>query len=297
VDLHSITPLILTYNERPNIERTLRGLNWARQIVVVDSGSTDGTLEILASHPAVHVKQRAFDDFAAQCNFGVSQIDTPWVLSIDADYVCPPELESELRALRDDANGFECSFIYSVFGRPLRSCLYPPRVVLFRTDHGRYVADGHAHRLQLNGNIIRLKTPVLHDDRKPFARWITDQCKYADLEVTKLLTTSSVKLGWKDRLRKRVVWAAPATLIYCLFVRRLILDGWPGVFYTLQRVYAELLLSLKLLEAKLRPTSDKERYKPSEERAGSHPASSHSERILKAASLATAGNRNEDPRN
>ena len=252
MDLDSITPLILTYNERANIERTLAGLNWARRIVVVDSGSTDGTLELLAVHPRVCVKHRSFDDFASQCNYGLEQITSEWAYSIDADYVCGPDFEAELRGLQEGAKGFECSFIYCIHGRPLRTCLYPPRVVLFRTDEGRYVSDGHAHRLQLNGHIERLRTPILHDDRKPMERWLADQSKYADLEVNKLLTTPSAELGWKDRLRTRIVWAAPANLFYCLFAKRLILDGWSGMFYSLQRAYAEFLLSLKLLDAKLR---------------------------------------------
>jgi glycosyltransferase involved in cell wall biosynthesis len=252
MNLADITPLILAWSEEPNIQRTLSGLSWASQIVVVDSGSTDRTLEILARQPAVRVEQRAFDDFAAQCNFGLAFVTTPWTLCIDADYVCPPQLEQELASLVPDADGFECAFIYCVHGRPLRSSLYPRRVVLFRTKLGRYRPDGHAHRLHLNGSVGRLQTRVLHDDRKPLSRWLAEQSRYADLEVKKLLAASRAQLLWKDRLRKRILFAPLLTFIYCLFYKRLLLDGWPGIFYTLQRTYAELLLSLKLLDAKLK---------------------------------------------
>jgi glycosyltransferase involved in cell wall biosynthesis len=249
--VEEITPLVLTYNEAANIARTMAGLAWAREIVVVDSGSTDGTLCLLEQYPAVRVVHRTFDNFASQCNFGLEQLSTPWAFSIDADYVCPPEFESELRALSADVDGYQCSFTYCVEGRPLRACLYPPRVSLFRVNGARYVTDGHAHKLRVSGRVAPIKTRILHDDRKPLARWLLSQASYADLEVDKLLSVAASELGWKDRLRKRIVWAPPLTLFYCLIGKGLILDGWPGMYYTMQRVYAELLLSVKLLDYRL----------------------------------------------
>lgn len=78
--LAQLTPLLLTYNEEPNIDRTLGGLGWARRIVVIDSGSSDRTLELLAAYSQVEVLTRSFDSFANQCNFGLQHIDTPWML-------------------------------------------------------------------------------------------------------------------------------------------------------------------------------------------------------------------------
>jgi glycosyltransferase involved in cell wall biosynthesis len=258
VNPQSVTPLVLTFNEEANIARTLQGLAWARQIVVVDSGSTDATLEILSNCAAVRLEHRTFDDFASQCNFGLKFVTTPWVLSLDADYQCPPEFETELISLNEDVSGFEYSFVYCIHGHPLRGSLYPPRVVLFRKELGQYVSDGHAHRLNLQGPVKKVITRILHDDRKPLARWLEWQDKYADLEVQKIFSTPSHLLSWKDRLRKKIVCAPIFTLAYCLFGKGLILDGWPGVYYTLQRVYAELLLSLKLLDARSTPRGDKE---------------------------------------
>ena len=89
MNLAEITPLILTWNEEANIGRTLEGLTWAARIVVVDSGSTDGTAALVARHPNAELVYREFDNHAAQWNFGLDQVDTPWVLALDADYVCP----------------------------------------------------------------------------------------------------------------------------------------------------------------------------------------------------------------
>src|SRR2546428_5645948 len=100
--LDEITVLILTYNEAPNIRRTLERLRWAHRIVVVDSYSTDETVEIAKGFPNVDLVQRRFDSFARQCNFGLEQIRSRWVLSLDADYVLSDELLKEIGTLQLD---------------------------------------------------------------------------------------------------------------------------------------------------------------------------------------------------
>src|ERR1041385_6340109 len=98
--LDQITPLVLTYNEAPNIGRTLEKLSWAKEVVVVDSFSTDETLEIIRKFPQVRLVQRKFDNHTAQWNFGLAQVRTDWVLSLDADYVLSEELIHEIRVLK-----------------------------------------------------------------------------------------------------------------------------------------------------------------------------------------------------
>src|SRR5437588_10693969 len=97
--LNQITPLILTFNEAPNIGRTLEKLYWAKDIVVVDSFSEDDTLEIVSRFPHVRAVQRRFDSFANQCNFGLDKIKTAWALSLDADYILTDEFIDELKEL------------------------------------------------------------------------------------------------------------------------------------------------------------------------------------------------------
>jgi hypothetical protein len=173
------------------------------------------------------------------------------VLALDADYICPAAFVDEMRQLVPSHNAYEVSFRYCIDGRPLRGTLYPARIVLFRADRFRYRQDGHTQLLDVSEQAGRLKTAILHDDRKPLSRWLASQSKYADLEVKKLLATSPNELGWTDRLRNRILLAAPLTFLYCLLYKRLLLDGWPGIYYTLQRTYAEFLLSLKLVDARL----------------------------------------------
>src|SRR5690349_23808475 len=113
--LNQITPLILTYNEAPNLGRTLAALSWAREIVVVDSFSDDETLEIAASFPNVRVVQRAFDSHRNQWEFGLREtgIKTEWVLALDADYVVTQDALAELRGLQpgDTIAAYRANFV------------------------------------------------------------------------------------------------------------------------------------------------------------------------------------------
>ena len=121
--LEQITPLILTYNEAPNIARVLEKLRWARRIVVLDSGSDDTTAEIARGFANVELYQRRFDTHARQWNFGLQEcgIDSEWVLALDADYVLTDSLVAELRSLQPgtEVSGFRARFRYLVSGRPL----------------------------------------------------------------------------------------------------------------------------------------------------------------------------------
>lgn len=250
--LEQITPVLLTYNEAPNLSRTLAALAWAKSIVVVDSGSTDGTLALLAADPRVRVVQRAFDSHAAQWNFAIAEtgIGTPWILALDADYVLSNALVAELGALRPDAGttAFRARFDYYVRGRRLWGSLYPPVTVLFRADRGRYVQDGHTQRLEVVGRIDDLRAPIAHDDRKPFAHWRAAQRRYCRLEAAKLAGTPWSKLGWPDRVRRLVVVAPAMVLLYVLIGRGAALQGLAGWQYAFQRTWAEVVLAQELLQ-------------------------------------------------
>jgi glycosyltransferase involved in cell wall biosynthesis len=254
--LDQITPLILTYNEAPNIGRALGGLSWAGEIVVLDSLSDDETVQIASTYPNVRVVQRAFDCHRNQWEFGLKEtgISTPWVLALDADYVVTEELIAELRTLEpnSDTAGYRAKFIYCINGKRLRSGIYPPVTVLYRRTAATYLQDGHTQRVAVDGAIKDLCAPVLHDDRKPFRRWFKSQTKYTELEAQKLLATDPAELVFTDRLRRWRIIAPPAMLVYCLVVRGGILDGWAGFHYAFQRAMAEFMLSHRLHGSKTR---------------------------------------------
>jgi glycosyltransferase involved in cell wall biosynthesis len=248
--LSQITPLILTYNEAPNIGRSLQRLAWANRIVIIDSYSTDETLDIASAYPQVKIFQRKFDSFADQCNYGLSKITSEWVLSLDADYVLSDRLVQEIHTLLiiPDVDGYRVPFRYCISGKPLRGTLLPPRIVLYRRSKALYHNDGHSHGVEIRGTTTTLKSCIYHDDRKSLSRWLWAQDRYMIAEAKKLLNTPSNKLSLGDRVRKRKIIAPFIILLYCLILKGGLLDGWPGWYYALQRMFAEILLSIRLIE-------------------------------------------------
>ncbi|MCU1625050.1 MAG: glycosyl transferase [Frankiales bacterium] len=252
--LTQVTPLILTFDEAPNIARCLERLDWAADIVVLDSGSTDATQAICRAHPRVRLFVRPFDDHASQWNYGLEQtgIATPWVLGLDCDYMVTVEATREIDVLTpsQDIGGYWTPFRYAMLGRILRSGIYPPVIALFRRGAGRYVQDGHTQRMAVDGAVGRLRAPFIHDDRKPFSRWVRSQIAYARLEADKLV--AAPPSGFRGWLRTRTPFAVFSVGFYCLIVRGGLFDGPGGWLYGLQRMIAEGLISAAYLDSKLR---------------------------------------------
>lgn len=255
--LEKVTPLILTFNEEVNIGRVLKRLDWASEVLVLDSGSTDRTRELALAHGNVRFVTRPFDSHSTQWNFGLSEcgISTEWVLALDADYVLSDELVRKLAALEptSECNGYRASFRYCIDGKALRGSLYPPVTVLFRRTLARYIQEGHTQRLALAGELGFLEGQIDHDDRKPLERWIAAQVRYSRLEVEHLLTLPWARLGWPDRLRTLHVVMPPLAFLYCYLVKQGMLDGRAGLLYSLQRSIAETILSMALLERRMKP--------------------------------------------
>ena len=246
--LDDITPVLLTYNEAPNIRRTLDCLSWAKDIVIVDSGSIDETLAIAREFPQTRLFHRQFDTHCNQWQFAVTEtgIETPWILRLDADYTLPSSFISELNGLDlVSVNAYRISFVYAIYSRLLRASLYPANTILLRRSHFVILDDGHTERWKVSGPIGTMKASVVHDDWKSMDYWIVSQAKYMRRELRKL---NERPTGLRDWLRLHPPLMPITVFLYCVFVKGLILEGRPGILYALQRTTAEVILSLMVLE-------------------------------------------------
>lgn len=250
--LDQITPVILTFNEEENIARTLARLDWAHDIVVVDSGSTDRTLDISRGDPRVRVFNRAFDSHARQWGFAVHEtnVATDWILRLDADYQLTNELIAELRATTPatETSAFRVGFDYAIFGIPLRTSLYPGNTILLRTGCFEVYDKGHTEAWRIAGPIIDLTQKIIHDDRKPMGRFVPAQARYMARELE---TLGPISAGFKVWLRRHPPLMPLAVFVYTYFFKGLFLDGRAGLFYAMQRLVAESVLSLMVLEEKI----------------------------------------------
>jgi len=256
--LAEITPVIITYNEAVNIGRTLSHLTWAKDIVVVDSSSTDETRAILAKFPQVRVFNRAYDNHANKWRYAVeeTEIKTNWILRLDADYQMTDELVAEIANLDPNVpvSAYRITFDYAVFSHRLLSSLYPANTILLRRGRFTIVDRGHTEGWEINGPVSALKGRVIHDDWKTTDRWMIDQSRGMRREVNLL---HKQQRGLRDWLRLRPPLMPIATFLYTLFGKGLIFGGRAGIFYALQRLVAEAALSLMVLEERLRSNAER----------------------------------------
>lgn len=249
--LNRLSVLLITFNEEENIERVLSALWWVPEVLIVDSGSSDRTLAIIGQYSNARVVYRQFDSFANQCNFGLQNLSSEWVLSLDADYIVSAKLSEEIcqKILSPNLgdvsiNGFSIPFFYCINGKPIRSGLLPPRTCLYKRTTAEYIDVGHGHRVVINGKVAQLRNRIFHDDRKPIEVWLKNQQRYQQTEAGMLRSKQSTDLPLQDLLRKHTFLAPFAAFFMCLILRRGFLDGKEGIIYAFHRFIAESLLYL-----------------------------------------------------
>tara|TARA_B110000503_G_scaffold137048_1_gene220555 strand:+ start:1490 stop:2296 length:807 start_codon:yes stop_codon:yes gene_type:complete len=255
MNLTEIVPYILTYNEKENIRTCLDGLLWAKKVIVIDSFSNDGTADIAAEYSNVRIVQRKFDSHSLQHLFALDQISTgKWVFRLDADWVVTPRLVAEIESLdiATDVGGVRIKFLYSIYGEMAPVSLYPPVVALFRNEGADYVQDGHTEQLIPYGEVVGANCRLIHEDKKPLDRFLLSQINYSKLESARFSGISSTKLGWKARTRQVPGLSAFLIGLYLLFWKGALFRGRASLHYALQRVVAELTLSLRILDERIR---------------------------------------------
>lgn len=248
--LDHVAVLILTFNEEANIERTLQALDVFSEIIIVDSVSTDKTQEIGRQFSNVHIVERPFDNLMNQWNFAHTLTSRNWILSLDADYRVSAELVKEIMNCNLQLDAYYAPFKYCILGTPLKGSTLPPRPVFYNKEKCTYEQDGHAQFLRINGSSGSFTHPIFHDDRKSLDRWLISQNNYSHQEIEKLLHSNHVAKG-VDKLRLKTILTPFLVFFYTLVVKGGILDGRKGVYYSLQRMYAELLFLLKRLDDRL----------------------------------------------
>ena len=184
-----ITAIIPTLNEEIHIEDAIKSVNFADEIIVIDSFSKDKTLSI-AKKMNVKIIKRKFDDFSSQKNFAISQATHPWIYILDADERVSPEVELEiLEAVKNPKIfvGFYVRRSFYFCGRRVNYCGFQrDKVVrLFLKEHCQYKGLVH-ERISTNGKLGFFKHKIDHFSYRNYDHYISKMNHYASIKALDL---------------------------------------------------------------------------------------------------------------
>jgi glycosyltransferase involved in cell wall biosynthesis len=222
-----ISAAIITYNEERNIARAIESLRCCDEIVVVDSGSNDRTVELAANHGA-RVIESNWRGYAAQKNFATQACQHDWVLSIDADEALSESLEAEIWQLKKNGpkfDGYTMPRLAQYLGRwILHSGWYPDRKVrLYHRARAEWVGAYVHESVVVKGTVGHLETNLLHYTCSSLSEHVKSMDRYTTLAAEQLIAHKK-PIGWRH------VALDPAwTFFKTYVVQRGFLDGQEGL--------------------------------------------------------------------
>lgn len=246
-----VTGLVLAMNSRRTLAGTLASLDFCEKLLVVDSGSTDGSVE-MARAAGARVEHRDWDDIGSQFRHALSLVDTPWVVSLDSDEALEAGLKARLAAfLREpgDADGFELNRLSWYLDRFVRhSGWYPDwNLRAFRTAAVRVGGTPPHHSFQVDGPVVRLPSGK---DGGHILHW-----PYADLSahlerIDRYTSEAAQRMAARGRTTSvpEAVARGAARFVKMYLVRGGVLDGRAGLTLALLGGYYAFLKYAKLYE-------------------------------------------------
>jgi glycosyltransferase involved in cell wall biosynthesis len=266
-----VSVLILTLNEESNLPACLESVKWSDDVLVLDSFSTDKTVEI-ARAAGARVMQNRFVNFSEQRNFGVQKggLKHEWILHLDADEVVTAELKDELlrRIQTEDREAYRVPSKMIFEGRWLKySGMYPTyQVRLGRREKLKFVQVGHGQRESMRADRLgTLRNALLHYSfAKGISDWVARHNRYSTDEARHFVDDLAGKeLDWmglcssndvvrRRRTVKQIAFHLPCRpalrFIYMYCLRLGFLDGTPGLHYCRLLAFYEYLVTLKIQE-------------------------------------------------
>lgn len=246
-----ITACIITLNEEHNLQKCLQSLDFTDEIIIVDSGSTDGTIDIAQQFNA-DVYQRDFDNYVNQKNFCISKAKNHWILALDADEAISPQLKKELLLLTGQelqlVQGFMIPRLTYYLGKWIRYGGWYPNLQIrfFHKDYGAFQGMLVHERVVLEGKIRQLKQPILHYSYRD----ISDHLKFIDRYST-LTAQEKYASGKKGSVLMAIcegIWK-----FFSMYIIRLgFLDGRVGIVVAILGAYYNFLKYIKLYELTIR---------------------------------------------
>lgn len=286
-----ISVIILTYNEEMHIRRCLENVKrFAKEVFIIDSYSTDKTLEIAKEYEAVVLQNKWDNNYAKQLNWGLQHapITTKWILRLDADEYLMPELIEELNCklpdLADDVTGVIFNRRHIFMGEWMKRGIYPVKLLrLFQTGKGvceQRLMDEHIQLLE--GRSVEFEHDFCDHNLNDLSWFCHKHVNYAireavdlldiELDLTGAAETDENKQISAQALSKRMkkhkyakqplFWRSFAYFCYRYFLKGACLDGKIGFIWTfLQGWWYRTLVDAKVFEIKKACGTDREKIK------------------------------------
>ena len=239
-----ITAIIPTYNEESNIQRALDSVDFADEIIVIDSFSIDRTIEIVESSNAI-LLQRTFDDFSNQKNFAISKASNDWVFLLDADETISAEFKKEVLKTINSNTEFSAFYIFRNFFFKNKKINFSgwrrdKAIRLFRRIKCQYKGKVH-EEIVTSGEIGFLKGKLNHYSYKSYALYKNKLRNYAKLQAEELLEKGQFITPYH-------LFIKPIVRFFAQFIVQFgFLDGYRGFIiskvhaYGVWRRYTEVL--------------------------------------------------------
>lgn len=239
----NLSVIIITKNEASHINACLASISWANEIIVLDSGSTDNTIELCKAYTD-KVYSTDWQGFGIQKQRALNYATNDWVLSIDADETVTEALKNEiLNAIQSaEYNGFEIPRLSNYCGRAMKHGGWFPDYVLrlFKREHGSFTDAVVHERIVVSGNIGRLNHPFLHDAFVNFEEVLHKVNHYSSLGAD-LLQQKNAKATIPKALFKGF-WTFFRTYI----LKAAFLDGWHGLLLAISNAEGAYYRYVKL---------------------------------------------------
>lgn len=225
----NLSVLIITLNEERHIKSLLEDIDFADEIIVVDSYSADKTVSIVQSIPNVKLVQNQFVNYTSQRNFALDQAKNDWILFIDADEKLTPNLKFEILKTIEENNSVNAYLIHRTFmfkNKKLHFSGWQTDKIfrLFKKSDCRYNEDKIVHeKLIVNGKIGTLKHKIIHFSYTSYKEYKLKMYNYGVLKAQEKL-----KKGQKPSYLKMVFHPA-YTFLYQFLIRLGFLDGLKGM--------------------------------------------------------------------
>ncbi|GIV57676.1 MAG: glycosyl transferase [Rhodothermaceae bacterium] len=256
-----VSVLIAVRNEAQNLPRCLAALDgWADEVVVVDSQSTDGTVEIAEAHGATVLQFHYRGGWPKKRQWALDTFDfrNDWILILDADEILLDPIKAEIAEAirRDDHDGYWLRFQLHFLGRQLRHGGFDLwKLFLFRKGKGRYerridgeqtpsMADIEVHEhVVVDGRVGKLKNPIRHENWNSLYRYIEKHNEYSEWEARvyfeghkgevppRFFGTQAERRRWLKARLVRLPGFPILTFLYHYVLRLGFLDGRPGLIY------------------------------------------------------------------